>query len=123
MTEDNSKNWTQNLAVQFCRALGKFLAPRGYHVALHGGCLHKEGWRKDCDVIVFPSNVELDERGRLVRAARVDELCDILTEFGMKQLHDVETVHGRWRRLGSDDTKHVEIWEHEGRRVDVFFLC
>lgn len=118
---DNSKNWTHDLAVQFCQALGKFLAPRGYGVALHGGCLHKEGWRKDCDVIVFPHNAP--DLAAVRDPQRVSEVLYALREFGMEMLHDVETVHGRWRRLGSRDNKHVEIWEHEGRRVDVFFLC
>ena len=42
--------WTQQDAIALCKSLEN-IAPRyGAHVALTGGCLYKEGARKDVDI-------------------------------------------------------------------------
>lgn len=46
--------WTQIQALRLCRRVEEFAPLYGYHVGLTGGCLYKEGWRKDCDLIFYP---------------------------------------------------------------------
>lgn len=45
--------WTRESAIDACHVLEPALAPLGIHVALTGGCLYKEGPRKDMDVILY----------------------------------------------------------------------
>lgn len=45
--------WTQQQALQACRELEPIIAPMGMHVGLTGGCLYKDGARKDMDVILY----------------------------------------------------------------------
>jgi hypothetical protein len=40
----------------------------------------------------------------------------------MKRLVTLDKVHEAWRKLGSYDCKHVEIWEFQNKRVDILFL-
>lgn len=46
-------NWTQEEAIALCRAVEKVCPAYGCHVALTGGCLYKDGVRKDCDLIFY----------------------------------------------------------------------
>ena len=43
--------WTQSDAVTLCRKVELICPQFGYHVALTGGCLYKEGERKDADLL------------------------------------------------------------------------
>lgn len=45
--------WTLNAAVALCREVEAICPPFGCHVALTGGCLYKDGWRKDCDLLFY----------------------------------------------------------------------
>ncbi len=45
--------WTQAEAIEWCRRAEDVAAACGYHVALTGGCLYKDGARKDLDVILY----------------------------------------------------------------------
>jgi hypothetical protein len=45
--------WTQAEAIQLCRILEDVVPHYGAHVALTGGCLYKEGPRKDVDVLLY----------------------------------------------------------------------
>ena len=40
-------------AVKLCRILEKILPKFGAHIALTGGCLYKDGPRKDIDLVVY----------------------------------------------------------------------
>lgn len=48
--------WTLDLAVEFCRLVEEKAPEFGYHVGLTGGCLYKNGPRKDIDIIFYPHN-------------------------------------------------------------------
>lgn len=48
-----SKQWNTEQAIKLCRKL-EVIAPRfGAHIALTGGCLYKDGDRKDVDIMVY----------------------------------------------------------------------
>lgn len=47
------KKWTLALAVDFCRTVEAICPVYGCHVALTGGCLYKEGERKDLDLVFY----------------------------------------------------------------------
>lgn len=40
-------------AIALCREIEKFSPNYGCHVALTGGCLHKDGARKDIDILFY----------------------------------------------------------------------
>lgn len=48
-----SKFWKQADAIKMCRLLESVAPAYGCHVALTGGCLYKDGPRKDADVIFY----------------------------------------------------------------------
>ena len=52
MTYENL-NWSQEEAIALCRALESFAPEFGAHVALTGGCLYRDGERKDVDILVY----------------------------------------------------------------------
>lgn len=45
--------WTIDQAVQLCRELESIAPKYGAHVALTGGCLYKDGGRKDVDIMFY----------------------------------------------------------------------
>jgi hypothetical protein len=102
--------WSFDQAILFVRMLEQTLAPI-YHVALFGSVLQR-GWSNhDLDVMILPHNAtELDET----------YLREQLKQFGMRLVISAERVHTVWRSKGSTDTKHVEIYRYDGKRVDVF---
>lgn len=42
----------QTQALEFCRVIEKALAPK-WHCGLTGGCLYKDGERKDVDIVIY----------------------------------------------------------------------
>lgn len=105
--------WTLTQAVDFLTRLQAHLRPRWF-VGLTGSVLYSGGHsRNDLDVLVYPASSAHPD---------IEGLKASLESFGLKLLYDRDVVVRRWRRLGSDDCKHVEVWEHEGRRVDLFFV-
>lgn len=45
--------WTQQEAIDMCKKLELITPQFGLHVALTGGCLYKEGLRKDLDIVLY----------------------------------------------------------------------
>lgn len=45
--------WTQQEAIEICKLLEEIVPSCGGHVALTGGCLYKEGPRKDLDILIY----------------------------------------------------------------------
>lgn len=105
-------NWTLDEALPFVRSLGEELYPDWY-VALAGSVLMRGNSEKDLDVLVFP---------RSTAENKLSECKAVLTMFGLKLLYSREVVTMKWIREGSNDTKHVEVWEWQNKRVDLFFV-
>ncbi len=115
--------WTMKDGVAFSRVLNRELGKAGFAVALTGSVLFKGRSVKDLDLVMFPLTTDRSDIEQQVYPVLVKGL-------GMQLLHPVSVVHHQWRRLGSVDTKHVEVWETtwpftspaRRRRVDIFFL-
>jgi len=45
--------WTQDEAIELCRLIEQISPEAGCHVALTGGCLYKDGERKDVDILFY----------------------------------------------------------------------
>lgn len=65
--------WTQGVAIEWCREAEKIAPEFGYHVALTGGCLYKEGARKDLDVVFYSIRGMQQDHAALL--ARLVEEC------------------------------------------------
>lgn len=64
--------WKMSDAIELCRKIEAFAPEYGAHVALTGGCLYKDGFRKDCDILFYCIRQwdGIDEPGLLDRLAR-----------------------------------------------------
>lgn len=45
--------WTLEDAIEVCTLIESVAPKYGFHVALTGGLLYKEGPRKDCDIVLY----------------------------------------------------------------------
>lgn len=99
--------WQRDEALTLCERLESaiVLADAGYHVALAGSVLYR-GWSdKDLDVIVYVRGSVCLYRSKLNEALRIVGLTPAAAQF--------EGAH--YDRL-------VEVWEYNGKRVDLLFL-
>lgn len=48
-----ASDMNQAKAIKVCATLYAVLSPLHFYPALTGGCLYKEGERKDCDIVIF----------------------------------------------------------------------
>lgn len=85
----------------------------GYFIGIAGSVFTKGKSTKDLDLILSPLTTAIDTR---------DNARLVLVAHGWKPYVSRETVTKMWRRRGSLDEKHVEVWLHDARRIDVFFL-
>lgn len=104
--------WTYYEAVGFLKELKRVLAPVGCAVGLTGSVLLEGHSRSDLDVLLYPLSSSFD-------AAAV---AIALSQAGLVLRADRARVTAIWRKKGSTDTKHVETWSFQGKRVDFFFL-
>ena len=72
--------WNLQAAALFCRQLESVALNFGAHVALTGGCLYREGERKDADILIYRirQSEKIDWAG-LFRAWR---------QFGVRLVND-----------------------------------
>lgn len=113
--------WNLLDAAALVRMLVEPMRETGWAVGLGGSTISKGESRKDCDLLLFPLRVSPGTNDAMM-ASRKTAAREVLEKAGLNLVHDAAVVRSCWRKRGSDDTKHVEIWEHAGRRVDVFFL-
>lgn len=77
--------WTQEQAISLCRAVEEVAPSADCHVALTGGCLYKDGLRKDCDLLFYSirqSKGVDDTKPRVLEAlARIPGFV-VLTDYG-----------------------------------------
>lgn len=105
--------WTLEEAVAFAQHLQPYVVAVGYHVGILGSVVTKGASSKDLDVLLYPHSTAKQDLVALYGA---------LVEAGMKRVVNFANVMKVRKTVASYDTKHVEVWEHQGRRVDVFFL-
>ena len=84
-----------DMAVTLCRLIETFAPQYGCHVALTGGCLYKNGERKDIDVLFYRiRQVEKIDHDGLKMALERNGITDI-TGFGW-------LLKGTWNGIGVD---------------------
>lgn len=106
-------HWDIEKARTLIEPLIKPMWAAGFFIGIAGSVFTKGKSDKDLDLVLAPlttAHVDLD-------AAKA-----VLKAHGWTPYVDRETVTAQWRKVGSLDEKHVEVWLHEDRRVDVFFL-
>lgn len=92
-------SWTQAEAIDLCRRVEAVCPLAGCHVALTGGCLYKDGERKDCDILFY--------RVRQEPQINTTILFLKLREIGL----DCKSTTWAWFFRGT----------YNGKGVDVFF--
>lgn len=102
--------WTRDQAIELAVKLENHFAGV-YHVALTGSVLTKGISKKDVDLIIYPHT---NGEGRMY------DIHEGLESFGMKLVVNLETIRKKWAKQGSIDTKMVEVWRYNSKRVDVF---
>ena len=68
--------WSQIDSITFCREVESICPKFGYHVALTGGNLYKDGTRKDLDILIY--------RIRQCESPELDNLILALAKMGCK---------------------------------------
>lgn len=87
--------WTQSEAIALCRNIEDICPAFGCHVALTGGCLYKDGRRKDADILFY--------RIRQVEQIDIDGLFAALEAIGIKKMAGFGFVHkARFESKGID---------------------
>ena len=99
MIEQTNSFWTQDEAITLCRLIECFCPKYGCHVALTGGCLYKDGGRKDLDILFY--------RIRQVKEIDLDGLFAALELIGITKQSGFGWVY---KATGSN-----------GRNIDMFF--
>jgi len=69
-------SWTQQEAVAVARVFESIAPEFGCHIGLTGGCLYRDGERKDCDILVY--------RIRQVETINIEGLLSKLCEIGLE---------------------------------------
>lgn len=100
--------WTLEEALEICRRFEDTNC--GWHVALGGSVLKNGHSDKDLDLIFFPHDAA---------EYRLYSLQEVLESWGWSIRVDALTIMEFWREKGSNDIKHVDVWQtQDGRRVD-----
>lgn len=55
-------------------------------------------------------------------SVNLDLVRNTLKRVGLTPNTSRAKVAAIWERKGSLDSKHVEVWDYNGKRVDLFFL-
>ena len=105
--------WNLDRALVVLRQLQNPLKEIGYAIGLTGSVLLEGLSLNDLDVIVYPLNKNNVAPG-LVR--------EVLQKAGWELCSDNARVLRVWRKHGSTDTKFVEVWQYDKKRIDVFYL-
>lgn len=99
--------WTLDQALSLARRLEAIASVNGFHVALTGGLLYKDGPRKDADFVIYPvrphSNLDTGKEAILDTIRKYSEYESIVTDFGF-----VSKVK-RFESWGNFDI----LWPHE----------
>jgi hypothetical protein len=105
--------WTLEEALLLFQKLLPAVQAAGFGLGLTGGVLRNGVSDHDVDVIVYPLQSSSGDMMTLKAT---------LTDAGMKLFRSREEMTAGWRERGSLDEKWVEVWELDGKRIDLLFL-
>src|SRR5271155_1027994 len=92
--------WNQAEAIAMCRAIEAVIPPYGYHIALTGGLLYKDGPRKDADILFYHI------------CSATDDWKGMWTALAFIGLQKLKGEEGMWCVKA----------EYEGKAVGCFFV-
>jgi hypothetical protein len=67
-------SWSTKEAVDLCRLVESVAPAHGFHVALTGGLLYKDGYRKDADIVLYRIRQRPEDEFEANLRALLDEL-------------------------------------------------
>jgi len=106
--------WTKLKADVFVSMLTSLLKDVGYGVGMTGSLLLDTASSNDLDIIIYPYSTAEQSQKLLVQA---------LTLAGLKLRFNKRRTWMYWAsKVESYDQKHVEIWDFNNHKVDIFFL-
>jgi predicted nucleotidyltransferase len=107
------RSWDLIEACAFIRIIAPELLRAGWGVGLTGSVLLHGFSRNDLDIIVYPQSKQDQELEKLYQVLSLH--CTLEVDYDM--------VQASWRRIGSKDTKRVQVWRTpNGKKLDVFIL-
>lgn len=106
-------SWTHTRGIRFAIDLERALNPLGYHVGITGGCLYKDGLRKDLDLIIYPHNLVNGDRAVI----DPDQIIPILRKMGFEDKNSYTT-----EEISSDLPRVWCSYTPDGDTVDFFLL-
>lgn len=92
------KTWNIHEAISLCRQIEEIAPNHGCHVALTGGCLYKDGERKDLDLVFY--------RIRQADCIETGSLRMALAEIGIQTFEDRRCP---WIVKASMDGKSINL--------------
>ena len=101
--------WFQFQAIEFCKQIETYASSCNFHIALTGGCLYKEGVRKDCDIIVYSVRQESPNINTFLDVLEDNKICTFVKRGGWhnKAMLDngrsVDFLYPEYEKLGSDN--------------------
>lgn len=102
--------WDQTKAIALCIQLEQIAPKYGAHIGLTGGCLYKEGQRKDCDILVYRIRQEAD--------IDADGFFDAIKGLGIEKKSGFGWCHkAEWEGLQIDFFFPEEDGEYETDEV------
>ena len=104
--------WVAEQAIKLCVAI-EAIAPRfGYHVALTGGLLYKNGFRKDCDLIFYRVRHSVGGRWKRLPLSYPDRESDrelllkaLTSELNMRIVSD----WGAWKKIVEIGNQSIDL--------------
>ena len=108
----SSPEWSLTDGIDLARRLTRTLRPIGYHVGMTGSVLLRGRSANDLDLVIYPASTARMDRRALFKT---------LSTTG-RMLYDRETTRAAWRKQDAEDEKDVEVWEFDGKKVDLFYL-
>lgn len=115
--------WTTERAVDFAHLLEPLADKHGLHIGLTGGCLYKEGPRKDADFIVYghygAEGEFADRRAAFetslleATAMRVTGIANFshVTKLRINDILDVDLIYVELREPGKSDYADVKPFD------------
>jgi hypothetical protein len=103
---------SQSYALKLCARMEEVVSPHGAHVALTGGCLYKDGARKDADIIIYK------HKNTSWGAGEKERIVQVLGEAGLfKSGYDSTDASFQFVLVGTTRSA-----TGVRRRVDLFFM-
>jgi hypothetical protein len=87
-------NWTQLEAIELCARIERQAPKAGCHVALTGGCLYKDGERKDLDILFYRIR-QWDQIDKETLFGILEEDFGIVVTSGFGWCHKSQTKEGK----------------------------